>query len=63
MANLRGAVEDGVVVEMIKYILKSFKDSLLSFYNQRLLDGDFDESGHTQILQMLPKDLVTFKLS
>ena len=56
MANLRGADEDGVVVEMIKYTSNSFKDILWSFYNQRLLDCDFDESWHTTILQMLPKD-------
>ena len=56
MTNLRGADEDGVVVEMIKYASKSFKITLLSFYNQRLLDDCFDESWHTTILQMLPKD-------
>ena len=44
MTNLRGADEDGVVVEMIKYASKSFKDTLLSFYIQRLLDVFFDES-------------------
>ena len=56
MTNLRGADEDGVVVEMIKYASKSFKITLLSFYNQRLLDDCFDESWHTTILQMLSKD-------
>ena len=56
MSNLRGADEDGVVVEMIKYDSKSFKITLLSFYNQRLLDGYFDESWHPLILQMLSKD-------
>ena len=35
MTNLRGADEDGIDVEMIKYASKSFKDTLLSFYNQR----------------------------
>ena len=55
MANLHGADEDGVVVEIIKYASKPSKDTLLSFYNQRKFDGYFDDSWHTMILQMLPK--------
>ena len=56
IANLRSADEDGIVVEMIKYANESFKEALLGFLNQILIDGRFDESWHTTILQMLPKD-------
>ena len=56
MTNLRSADEDGIVVEMIKYANESFKEALLGFLNQILIDGRFDESWHTTILQMLPKD-------
>ena len=56
MANLRGADEDGIDVEMIKYVSKSFKDTLSSFYNRKLLDGYFGESWHITFLQMLPNN-------
>ena len=55
IANLRGADEDGIVVEMIKHSSISFKDSLLYSFNQVLSEGSFDESWHAIILQMLPK--------
>ena len=56
MANLRSADEDSIVVEMIKYANESFKEALLGFFNQILIDRRFDESWHITILQMLPKD-------
>ena len=55
IAILRGADEDGVVVEMIKYSSISFKESLLYVFNRALSDGSCDESWHTVILQMLSK--------
>ena len=56
MSNLRSADEDGIVGKMIKHADTPFKENLLNFFNQVLLDGDFDESWHLTILQMLPKD-------
>ena len=44
MSNLRSADEDGIVVEMIKYANLKFKEALIIFFNQILMDGTFDES-------------------
>ena len=41
---------------MIKHANESFKEALLGFRNQILIDGRFDESWHITILQMLSKD-------
>ena len=43
MTNLRDTDEDDLVIEMIQYASESFNDTLLPFYNQRLLDDYFDE--------------------
>ena len=56
MANLRSAHENGIVVEMIKHVEVPFKEVLLQFLNQILMDISFDESWHITLLQMLPKD-------
>ena len=56
MKNLRSADESGLVVEMIKYANESFKSALVTFFNQIILNGSFDESWFKSILQMLPKD-------
>ena len=44
MKNLRSADESGLVVEMIKYANESFKSALITFFNQIILNGSFDES-------------------
>ena len=44
MSNLRSADEDGIVVEMIKYANIQFKEALIIFFNQILMEGIFDES-------------------
>ena len=54
--NLRDADKDDDVIEMIEYASKSFKDTLLSFYDPILLDDYVVESWHTTSLQMLSKD-------
>ena len=56
MSNLRSTDEDGLVVEIIKYANSAFKEALIIFFNEVLIDGIFDESWHNTILQMLPKD-------
>ena len=56
MSNLRDTDEDDLVIEMIQYASESFNDTLLHFYNQRLLDDYFDESSHTTILQLFSRD-------
>ena len=50
MANLRSVDEDGIVREMIKYDNESFKEAVLGFFNQILIDGRFDEIVHIPIL-------------
>ena len=50
MANLRGADEDGIMVEMIKYASISFKENILRLFNQALSEGSFDDSWHIVIL-------------
>ena len=56
MKNLRSADESGLVIEMVKYANEHFKSTLVTFFNQIILNGSFDESWFTSILQMLPKD-------
>ena len=56
MTNLRDTDEDDLVIEMIQYASESFNDTLLPFYNQRLLDDYFNESSHTTILQLFSRD-------
>ena len=56
MKNHRSADESGLVVEMIKYANESFKLALVTFFNQIILNGSFDESWFKSILQLLPKD-------
>ena len=43
MANLRGADEDGIVVEMIKHFNISFKENLSRLFNQALSERSFDK--------------------
>ena len=56
VAIIRGADKDDIVVEMAKHSSISFNESLLYVFNQALSEGSFDESWHTVILQMLPKE-------
>ena len=63
MANVRSADEDGIDGEMIQYVNESFKEALLGFLNQILIDGRIDESWHTPILQILSKDVDLDELS
>ena len=56
MTNLRDTDEDDLVIEMIQYASESFNDTLLPFYNQRLLDDYLDETSHTTILQLFSRD-------
>ena len=56
MANLKGADEHGIDIEMLKHATRTFKEHLISLFNQTLLDASFEESLYITILQMLPKD-------
>ena len=56
MANLKGVDENGIVIEMIKYATRTFKETLISLVNQFLLDASFEDSWYITILQMLSKD-------
>ena len=44
--NPRSVEEDGIVWEMIKHVDAPFKEMLLQFVNQLLMDYKFDESLH-----------------
>ena len=56
VSNLRSTDGDGMVVEMIRYVLIEFKGALIRFFKEILIDMIFNESLHNTILQMLPKD-------
>ena len=56
MTNLKDADENGIVIEMIKHATSTFKESLISLFNQTLMDASFEDSWYVTILQMLPKD-------
>ena len=56
MANLKSADASGIVIEMVKHATNTFKDNLVSLFNQNLMDASFEDSWYVTILQMLPKD-------
>ena len=56
MVNLRSADESGIVIEIFKHATNTFKENLVSLFNQTLMDASFDDSWYVTILQMLPKD-------
>ena len=56
MINLMGADDQGIVTDMIKHANESFKSALVTFFNQIIFNGSFDESWFKSILQMLPED-------
>ena len=56
MANLKGADESVIVIEMVKHVTWTFNEHLVSLFNQILLDASFADSRYMRILEMLPKD-------
>ena len=56
LSNLRCADEVGIVAEMLKYSSSKFRTELLRIFNDSLHSGEFDESWHRTVFQMIPKD-------
>ena len=56
MVNLKSADESGIVIEMVKHATNTFKENLVSLFNQTLMDASFEDSWYVTILQMLSKD-------
>ena len=56
MANLKDANEHGIIIEMVKHVTRTFKETLISLFNQTLLGASFEDSWYITILQMPPKD-------
>ena len=44
MTNLKSADESGIVIEMVKHAANTFKESLISIFNQTLMDASFEDS-------------------
>ena len=55
-ANLRSAGEDDIVIKVIKHADAPFKEIVLQFSNQILMDENFVKSLHVAIIQMTSKD-------
>ena len=56
MTNLKGADEYDIVIEIVKHATRTFKENLISWFNQTLLDASFEESLYITILHMPPED-------
>ena len=44
MINLKGADEDDIVIERVKHATRTFKNKLISLFNQIVLDASVADS-------------------